>query len=484
MQAVDNKLQLIVPALKHLMKDCTACGTCLQNCYLSNIPLKLAQKIMQSIKDYIDSNFKTSLPSVTKKIIWRCCVDEYCHQFCPNGISKAMLMIGLRFVLLQKASGPFLLQMMETLLRKTLQKDPSFPLRRVAMRLIEHVSYPKKWRMDPSRRAMTERLEKAKNPQFNRIEEGATLFMPGCGHTYGLPNIVQLTMAILDKAAVKYHTIGTPEFCCGGVFAVAGFLKASYLTGLHTARLLTKLKPARIITACPGCFLAYSAKAFPTGKGTKSFKLPISETLDDAGVEVLHLSEYLEQLIISGQLKFKRKISRPMSILSSCSTGKRNVTIGKGQIADSQYEILKSIPGVDFRELSYSGDQSRCCGVTAKLNQKVASFKSVLNPDLAFKSQQEVVNDALSKGVRDVATVCGGCVMMYNDGLQQMGGPLRVWDLVELVAYALGINIYPRDHEEMANWIRMSPPFIKPGLFRSLPRMIGLSSDALKYLLQ
>ncbi|MHA1276484.1 MAG: (Fe-S)-binding protein [Candidatus Helarchaeota archaeon] len=481
MQAIDNRLRLILPALKNLMKDCAACGTCLQNCYLSNVPPKIAEKTMQAIKEYVEHNFKTSLPSFAKTIIWRCCIDEYCYQFCPNGISKAQLMIGLRFSLLQKGMGPFQLQVMESLLRKTLDKDPTFTLHRTIMRLVENMTYPLKWKKDRNRREMTERLERAKNPRLDLIEKGSTLFMPGCGHTYGMPNIVQLTMAILDKVNVKYHTIGIPEFCCGGVFAVAGFLKASYLIGMRTGRLLAKLKPARIITACPGCYMAYTAKGFPTGHGQQSFKLPISETLADAGIEVLHLSEFLEQLIKSGQIKFKRKIERAIAILPSCSTGKRNVTIGKGQIAESQFEILKSIPGVDFRELTYSGDQSRCCGVTAKLTQKVISFNSIFNPDLAFKSQQEVVTDVLTKGVRDVATVCGGCEMIYNDGLKQMGGPIRVWDLVEIIAYAMGITIYPRDHEEMQDWIKLSPPFIKTGILRVFPRIINLLSAAFKY---
>ena len=286
MKNIDQKLQVIVPALKHLIKDCQGCGKCLNNCYLSKVPIKLAQKIMTSIKAYIESDFKKELPSIAKTIIWRCCVDEYCHQFCPEGISKAMLMIGLRFVLLQKGSGPFVLQMAESLLRKVIKNDPGLSLQRSAMRVVGHLSYPNKWIADESRKEVTQRLELAKNPRFDKIEEGATLFMPGCGHTYGLPNVVQLTMAILDKCNVKYHTIGTPEFCCGGVFAVAGFLKASYLIGNRTANLLAKLKPGKVITACPGCYMAYSAKAFPTGEN-KSFQLPISEKLEDAGVEVI-----------------------------------------------------------------------------------------------------------------------------------------------------------------------------------------------------
>jgi len=438
---------------------------------------------MKSIKEYVESNFKKPLPAIAQKIIWRCCIDEYCNQFCPNGISKALLMLGLRFTLLQKGAAPFSLQLMEYLLRKALHKDPSFLLQRITMRIIGHMSYPNKWTKDKARQEATKRLERAKNPQFDKIEEGATLFMPGCGHTYGLPHIVQLTMAILDKAKVKYHTIGTPEFCCGGVYAVAGFLKASFIIGQRTGRHLTKLKPKQVVTACPGCFMAYSARAFPTGIGGKMFKLPLSEMLEDAGIEVIHLSEYLEKLIKSGDIRFKRKINRPIAVLPSCSTGRRNETLGKRQISEAQSEILKSIPGVKFKELSYSGDQSRCCGITAKLTQKVASLTAAFNPDLALKSQREVINDAIAKDVRDVATVCGGCVLTYSDGLNQLGNPIRVWDLVELVGYAMGINIYPREHDHMLKWMQLHPPFIKPGIIHALPRIVELSSDAIKYLL-
>lgn len=479
----DTHMSGIVPTLKFAMKTCLACGQCLENCYLSKIPEKLAQRIMQSIKNYIDSDFQKKLPSVTKNIIWRCCVDEYCNQFCPQGISKGLLMIGLRFILLQKGDAPFLLQMANSLLRKNLTKDPNFLLQRIIMRVIGHVSYPNKWIKDEKRQEANRRLELAKNPQLDQIEKGATLFMPGCGHTYGLSNIVQLTMAVLDKAEIKYYTIGTPEFCCGGVFAVAGFLEESFLIGDRTGKLLAKLKPERVITACPGCYMAYSTKSFPTGIGNKSFRLPLSERLEDAGIEVVHLSEYLEDLIKSGNIRFTRQIKRPIATIPSCSTGKRNETLGKGHMLNAQNEVLKSIPGVQYEELSYTGKNSRCCGMTAKLTQKVASLNSLLNPDLALKSQKEVISDALSKGVHDVATICGGCVMMYGDGLNRIGNPLKVWDLIELVAYSMGIEIYPREHAEMFNWMQLSPPFTKLGMIHSLPRLVEVLSDTLKYIL-
>ncbi|MHA1651522.1 MAG: hypothetical protein ACTSYB_15130, partial [Candidatus Helarchaeota archaeon] len=68
----------IVPTLKNLMKKCEACGTCLQHCYLQGLQPKIAQKVMKSIKEYVESNFKKSLPAIAQKIIWRCCIDEYC----------------------------------------------------------------------------------------------------------------------------------------------------------------------------------------------------------------------------------------------------------------------------------------------------------------------------------------------------------------------------------------------------------------------
>jgi heterodisulfide reductase subunit D len=483
LEAVNKKLSQIVPVLKNHMKNCESCGQCLQNCYLAPQKPKIAKKIMKSIKDYIDSNFKKRLPSMARAAIWRCCTDEYCNQFCPHGISKAVLMISLRFVLLQKGSGPFMLQMGENLLRKGLHKDPKFSLQRVGMRILGHFSYPNKWIKDPKRMQTTRRLELAKHPPLHQIKPGSTLFMPGCGHTYGMPSLVQLTMAILDKAHVNYHTIGTPEFCCGGAFAVAGFLKGSFLIGEHTGNLLAKLKPKRVITACPGCFMAYSTKKIPIGVGNKTFNFPLSTILEDANIEVLHLSEYIIELIKKERIKFHRPINRPVAVIASCSTGRRNETLGKGKITETQQEILKSIPGIDYRELTYIGDKSRCCGITAKLTEKVASLSSIFNPDLAYNSQKTVIEDALSKGVRDVATICGGCVMNYGNGLRQMGTPLNLWDIQELVAYAMGINIYPREHEELLNWMQLSPPFIKLGLFRSIPRLLEASSYALKYLL-
>lgn len=482
MEKLEEKLRLIVPALKIAMKDCVACGLCLQNCYLSTFSPKLSKMIMSSIKEYIMSNFKKSLSGIAKKVIWRCCTDESCHEFCPNGISKAIVMIGLRFVLLQKGEAPFVIQMAESLIRKTLQRDPGFRLQRVAMRVIGPLTYPNKWIKDRNKAETTARIERAKNPRFDKVKEGATLFMPGCGHTYGMPHLVELTMRILDKAGVDYATIGTPEFCCGGVFAVAGFLKGSYLIGERTGNALKNLKPAKVITACPGCFSAYTSRSFPTG-GTKAFSLPLSEILEEAGIEVLHLSQYLSQLIEKGKIKFKRSINRPIAVLDSCSTGGRAKTLGKGEVSKYQHEILKSIPGIDHRELPILGGKSRCCGITAKLTEKVASPFSFLNPDLAFRSQKAVVNDTLAQGIHDITSICGGCAMMYGDGLNKMGNPINFWDTEELVAYAMGLNIYPRDHTKMFKWMQLGPPFFKLEMLSAIPRFVETISKALKYAL-
>jgi len=438
---------------------------------------------MSSIKEYIMSDFKKPLPGIAKKIIWRCCTDESCYDFCPKGISKSILMIGLRFVLLQTGQGPLLLQIAENSMRKNLEKDPKFRLQRTIMRVMSPMGYPNKWLKDKRWDNTTRRIERAKNPRFDKIQEGETLFMPGCGHTYGMPHLVDLTMRILDESGVKYTTIGTPEFCCGGVFAVAGFLKGSFILGNRTGRALTKLKPDKVITACPGCFSAYTSKKFPTGIGKKTFSLPLSEHLEEGGIEVLHLSEYLSQLINSGKIQFKRKLNRPIAVLDSCSTGGRARTLGKGDVSAFQHEILKSIPGVEYRKLPILEDRSRCCGLTAKLTEKIASPFSILNPDLAYQSQKEVVNDALSQGIHDITTVCGGCAMMYGDGLNQMGNPVNFWDTQELLAYSMGLNIYPRHHTEIFDWMRLSPPYLKVGMISAIPRLIEVVSNALKHAL-
>ncbi|NVM28646.1 MAG: (Fe-S)-binding protein [Candidatus Helarchaeota archaeon] len=483
MSKVEKKLRLIVPALKNAVKECTACGACLQNCYLNKYSPKLAKKIMSSIREYVFSDFKRSLPGLAKTVIWRCCTDESCHSFCPKGISKSILMIGLRFVLLQKGEAPFLIQLIESSMRRSFQKDPEFRLQRAAMRIIGPLMYPSKWLKERSRKEVTERIQRAKNPQFDRIKKGATLFMPGCGHTYGMPHSIELTMRILDKAGVDYATIGTPEFCCGGVFAVAGFLKGSLLIGERTGKALKKLKPGKVITACPGCFSAYTNKEIPTGVGTKTFKFPLSEILEEAGIEVLHLSEFLFQLIKSRKIKFERRITRPIAVLNSCSTGGRAKTLGKGDVSQFQHEILKSIPGVEYRELPLLKETARCCGITVKLTEKVASPFSLLNPDLAFNSQREVINDALSQEIRDVTTICGGCAMMYGDGLKQMGNPVKFWDMQELLAHAMGINVHPRQTDEIFNWMKLSPPYFKIGMLSAIPRLIETAATAVKYIL-
>ncbi|MHA1263793.1 MAG: (Fe-S)-binding protein [Candidatus Helarchaeota archaeon] len=485
---IDNKLRKIIPVLKYVIKDCASCGQCLQNCFLKSYEEQQAKKIMSAIKKYIESDFKKSLSDLAKTVIWRCCTDEYCANFCPNGLNKSMLMIGLRFILLQKGEGPFMLQLGENGLRRLLQKDRTFRLQRIAMRLFRHVnpmgelkSGRKAAKSDAKWGKSKRLIEQARNPKLDQIPKGSTLFMPGCGHTYGMPQLVELTMKILNKANVEYYTIGTPEFCCGGVFAIAGYLKASYILGERTGRALEKLQPSRVVTACPGCFSAYTTKKISFNRKGDSFSLPLSEILSGAGIEVIHLSQYFVELIREGKIEFIRQIKRPIAILDSCSTGGRAAALGKGNVSKFQHEILKSIPGVEYRQLPILNNRSRCCGVTTKLTEKVVSPFAILNADLAFQAQQKVITDAIAHNIRDLTLFCGGCALLYGDGLNRMGNPVKIWDTQELVAYAMGIHGVGKQKQDIAQHMNLTPPYLKIGFISGIPGLIKMASEAIKY---
>jgi Fe-S oxidoreductase len=200
---------------------------------------------------------------------------------------------------------------------------------------------------------------------------------------------------ILQKADVKFATMGQDEPCCGSTLLRVGQTDAFNELSAENIRKFESLGIKKIVTACPGCFTT------------------LKKSIEKAGskIEVVHLSQEIASLVKEGRLKVKKSSER-MTYHDPCHLGRL------GGIFDEPREIVAAV--ANLVEMPNHGYESRCCGAGAGLQ---SAFPK-LSRDLAAKR----IAEAKATGATTLVTSCPFC----ETQLRTVPG-IKVVDLMELL---------------------------------------------------
>lgn len=223
------------------------------------------------------------------------------------------------------------------------------------------------------------------------------LFFAGCTSavTKNLNRSLVASAKILQKADVKFATMGQDEPCCGSTLLRVGQTDAFNELSAENIRKFESLGIKKIVTACPGCFTT------------------LKKSIEKAGskIEVVHLSQEIASLVKEGRLKVKKSSER-MTYHDPCHLGRL------GGIFDEPREIVSSV--ANLVEMPNHGYESRCCGAGAGLQ---SAFPK-LSRDLAAKR----IAEAKATGATTLVTSCPFC----ETQLRTVPG-IKVVDLMELL---------------------------------------------------
>jgi heterodisulfide reductase subunit D len=231
------------------------------------------------------------------------------------------------------------------------------------------------------------------------------LFWVGCAGSFDdrYKKVTVAFVKILNKAGVKFAVLGTE----GNEFTFQ-------MLAMSNIQVLDMYGVKKIVTACPHCFNTLKNE-YPELGGN---------------YEVIHHSEYLQQLINEGRVRIEGGETfkgRKITFHDSCYLGRAN------GIYEAPRHVLEALDA-DLVEMKRCKTKGLCCGAGGG-----QMFKE---PEPGRKDINiERIEEAIDTGATTIAVACPFCMVMMTDGVKnkEKEDTVKVYDLAELVAQAEGL---------------------------------------------
>lgn len=251
-----------------------------------------------------------------------------------------------------------------------------------------------------------------KKSEIKRADSIDVLYYVGCTASYDI-NVKEVginTINILDALGIKFGILGTEEKCCGSVLLRIGDREFERLSS-YNIKLFNSLGVKTLITSCAGCFRTIKVDYRKMGK---------------LNMEVLHTTQFLARLLREGRIQFTQEVPLKVTFHDPCHTGRHS------NVYDDPREVMRAIPGLEFVEMKRNREFSRCCGAGGGLKAGYGDIQNLM--------AQERVRDAEKTGAEHLVSICPFCYQGLQIGINATGSAVRMRDLSELVALAMGIE--------------------------------------------
>lgn len=240
-------------------------------------------------------------------------------------------------------------------------------------------------------------------------EEPEILFWVGCAGSFDdrYKKVTVAFVKILNKIGVKFAVLGTEEACTGDPARRAGNEFTFQMLAQQNIQVLNGYGVKKIVTACPHCFNTLKNE-YPELGGS---------------YEVIHHSQYLQQLIDKGQLKIEGGSFKGQKIVyhDSCYLGRAN------DIYEAPRDMIRALDA-ELVEMKKCKTNGLCCGAGGG-----QMFKE---PEKGKKDVNiQRIEDALQTGAGTIAVACPFCMVMMSDGVKnkEKEHEVKVYDLAELL---------------------------------------------------
>jgi Fe-S oxidoreductase len=383
---------------------CMECGRCEEACpaFATDKPLS-PKKVVQDLKGLMDLALgqrrsgvgSTTLHGDTIELetLWSCTTCSACVRVCPVRVDPLTLITDLR--------------------RNRVAEGALSGTAATALRRMQSSGNP--WGLPAAERANW--AEGLSVPTVKENQKFDVLYWIGCAGSYDrrAQRVTRAVVKLLMHANVNFAILGREEKCTGESARRLG--EEFLFQELAEANIATlaKYNVRKILTQCPHC-LNSLLKDFPQFGGR---------------YEVLHHSQFLEQLMADGRLKFSDG-SAPSGALTyhdPCYLARVN---GIHQAPRSVLESALHAGGqtaADLREMPRRCEKTFCCGA--------GGGRMWMEEDPKKRVSTVRAAEALATGAQTVAVACPFCLTMMSDGVAAQSESARVLDVAEILVERL-----------------------------------------------
>lgn len=213
---------------------------------------------------------------------------------------------------------------------------------------------------------------------------------------------------LLKHAGIDFATLGNEEKSSGDTARRIGNELLFQELCRENIATLGKYGISHIVTVCPHTF--------------NTFKNEYPDFGLSPGVLVEHHTELLARLVAERRLKTRFAVEERVTVHDSCYLGRYNGTY------EAPRSVLRSIPGINVREMERSGPQGMCCGAGGGLMWMEEHSGTRVN--YARTAQALEVKPSI------ISSACPYCLTMMEDGLRFLSADEEVEarDVAELLA--------------------------------------------------
>jgi Fe-S oxidoreductase len=246
-------------------------------------------------------------------------------------------------------------------------------------------------------------------------EQAEVAYFVGCvssffPQSYKVP---QALVQIMDKAGVDYALLGGAEWCCGYPMFVNGEVDRATELIKHNVEAVKAMGVKKVVMTCASCAHFWS-HSYPAALGI--------DTIEDAGVEVQHATQFLADLLETGDVVL-REIDEIVTYHDPCDLGR------KGGVIEAPRRVLAQIPSLTLIEMAENRDSSHCCGGGGNLE----SFA----PDVSKAVARNRIRQAAEVRAKTLVSACQQCERTLAGAARSERVRMRVKDIAELVLEAM-----------------------------------------------
>ena len=242
-------------------------------------------------------------------------------------------------------------------------------------------------------------------------EKADVVYRAGCLLSFDpeIQGVALDAIGLLQQAGVDVGIEGKEESCCGGRAYEIGQLGEFTKYAEHNIEAYNSAGVSKVVVSC--------------ADGFSHLKLLYPQVNIKMNFEILHMVEYLYQLIKEGKIKFTKKVPMKVTYHDPCHLGRY------AGIYDPPRDILRSIPGLELIEMERSREYSWCCGAGAGVKQAYSDF--------SIWTAEERIKEAKDTGATALVTSCPWCERNFKDVIKESGEKIEIYDIAEITRKAI-----------------------------------------------